>query len=346
MSEPSLFRHYQIVQDAEGNNVELIRSAEQVAVLAFDSERLEFVHCHVLLEPLKNKESFTLACKTLQDGGHPLLASVIDFGEDDGNPFYITSNVDGETLRSYLQRQTELPLWLAAMVATRSLDAAIALGDCGDFLADQPLDSFRLVQTGASALQVQAADYRLLESPNKGKARLIKANFERQAKFLRTFLKEQGGGGPTLPDMMLSSVDFAELLGSSLSTGGPGLTGAMTELRNALIKMVPEHLAGEIPTAQKPRALVAPLLATYQEVARGVVNLVRHSESAPRHGESLFDARHAHAHGPPGVWWSNYRRRVSVESACWKLAKRCRSLRRSATRMRCCPCRSSMRRSL
>jgi hypothetical protein len=49
----------------------------------------------------------------------------------------------------------------------------------------------------------------------------------------------------------------------------------MLELRNALLKLVPEHLASEIPTAQKPRALVAPLLASYQEVARGVVNLVR-----------------------------------------------------------------------
>jgi hypothetical protein len=276
MSEPSLFRHYQIVQDAEGNNVELIRSAEQVAVLAFDSERLEFVHCHVLLEALKNKEFFEHSCKPLQAGGHPLMASLIDFGEDDGNPFYITSNVDGETLRSYLHRQTELPLWLAAMVATRSLDAAIALSQAGDYLADQPLDSFRLVQTGSSALQVQVADFRLLENASKAKSRLIKSNFDRQEKFLRSFLKEQSGsGGPTLPDAQVSAVDFSELLGSSLSSGGPGLTAAMTELRDALVKMVPDHLAGEIPTALKPRALVAPLLATYQEVARGVVNLVR-----------------------------------------------------------------------
>ena len=276
MAEPSLFRHYQIVQDTEGNNVELIRSAEQVAVLAFDNERLEFVHCHVLLEPLKNKEFFQHACKTLQNNGHPLLAPFIDCGEDDGNPFYITGNIDGETLRGFLQRQTEIPLWLAAMIATRALDAAIALGERGDYLADQPLDGLRLVQTGASALQVLVADYRLLENGTRSKSRLIKSNFERQAKFLRAFLKEQGGeGGPTLPDTMLSSVDFAELLGSSLSTGGPGLTGAMNDLRSALSKMVPDHLAGEIPTAQKPRALVAPLLATYQEVARGVVNLVR-----------------------------------------------------------------------
>lgn len=274
MSEPSLFRHYQIVQDAERGNVELIRSAEQVAVLAFDNDRLEFVHCHVLLEPLSNRAAFDQGCSALRQNGHPLLATMVDFGEDDGNPFYITSNVDGETVRGYLQRQTEIPLWLAAMLTVRSLETAIVLSERGDYLTDQPLDSFRVVQISTSAIQVIASDFRLLDNPGRSKTRLIKANFERQAKFLRTFLHEQGGG-PTLPDAMLSTVDFAELLGSTLSSGGPGLTGPMSDLRNALKKMVPDHLAGEIPTAQKPRALVAPLLATYQEVARGVVNLVR-----------------------------------------------------------------------
>ena len=256
--------------------MELVRSADQVAVLAFDNECLEFVHCHVLLEPPSNRVAFEEACRTLQQHGHPLLAPLVDFGEDDGNPFYITGNVDGETLRGYLQRQSELPLWLAAMLATRALDAAIALSERGDYLSDQPLDSFRLVQVSTNALQVQVADYRVVEKAARSKTKTLKANFERQAKFLRTFLHEQGGGGgPTLPDTPLAVVDFTEILGSTLSTGGPGLTTAMKDLRNALQKMVPDHLAGEIPTAQKPRALVAPLLASYQEVARGVVNLVR-----------------------------------------------------------------------
>ena len=277
MSEPSLFRHYQIVQDAEGSNVELIRSSEQVCVLAFDNQRLEFVHCHVLLEPLISKAVFEDSCRTLQKRGHALLAGLVDFGEDDGNPFYITGNVDGETLRGYLQRQTEIPLWLAVMVATRAIDAAIALTGRGDFLTDQPLDSFRVVQVSTSTVQVMAADFRVLDTPGgKGRNRLVKANFDRQAKFLRAFLNEQsGGGGPTLPDAMLPAADFAELLGGVLATSGPGMSVPMLELDKALRKLAPDHLAGEIPTAQKPRALVAPLLASYQEVARGVVNVVR-----------------------------------------------------------------------
>lgn len=277
MADPSIFRHYQIVQDAGGTNVELARNSEQVAVLAFDRDRCEFVNCHVLLHPLDNRTSFEQACKALQRDGHPLFARLLDYGEDDGNPFYITGNVDGETLRTYFQRQQDLPVWLAVMIAGRALDSALALAERGDFLMENALDTFRIVQVGSSALQVIAADYRVVERAGKNKARLVKANFERQGNFLRAFLQEKAGGGsgPVLPETLVTSMDFAELLGAVLGGGGPELVDAMSEVRTALRKLIPDHLAGEIPTTHKPRALIAPLLASYQDVARAVVNLVR-----------------------------------------------------------------------
>lgn len=271
MSEPSLFRHYQIVQDADGNNVELVRNSEQVAVLAFDIQRLEYVHCHVLLEPLQNRAEFEDACKTLQKRGHPALVRMIEFGEDEGNPFYITSNVDGEALRSYLARLQDIPGWLAIMIATRAVETAVALCERGEFISEAPLDSLRIVQTAPQAVQVLAADFRVLDT-HAGKKRALKTSFEKQAKFLRTFLVEQGG---TLPDHPLAVADFAELLGACLSSAGVGVIAAMRELRASLQKLAPAQLSGEIPTAQKPRALLAPLLAGYQDVARGLVNLVR-----------------------------------------------------------------------
>ena len=271
MSEPSLFRHYQIVQDADGNNVELVRNSEQVAVLAFDVQRLEYVHCHVLLEALSNRAAFEESCKALQKSGHPALARMIEFGEDEGNPFYITSNVDGEALRAYLARQQDIPGWLAIMIAGRAMETVVAVCERGEFLTESPLDSFRVVQTAPQAVQVLAADFRVIDS-SAGKKRALKTSFEKQAKFLRTFLVEQGG---TLPDHTLSAADFAELLGACLSSAGVGVIAAMRELRTSLQKLAPEQLSGEIPTAQKPRALLAPLLASYQEVARGLVNLVR-----------------------------------------------------------------------
>jgi hypothetical protein len=257
--------------------VELSRNTEQVAVLAFDRERLEFVNCHVLLQPLDNRTSFEQACKTLQREGHPLFARLLDYGEDDGNPFYITGSVDGETLRTYFQRQQDIPVWLAVMIAGRALDSAIALAARGDYLLENALEVFRIVQVGGSALQVIAADYRVVERSGKNKSRLVKSNFERQGKFLRAFLQEKAGGssGPALPENLVPAMDFAELLGAVLGSGGPELTASMTDVRGALRKLIPDHLASEIPTIHKPRALIAPLLASYQDVARAVVNLVR-----------------------------------------------------------------------
>ena len=271
MPEPSLFRHYQIVQDADGNNVELVRNAEQVAVLAFDTLRMEYVHCHVLLEPLASRTAFDDTTRTLQKHGHPAMARLIESGEDEGNPFYITSSVDGETLRTYLARQQDLPGWLAIMIATRALETAVAVCERGDFLTDAPLESLRLVQTAPQAVQVLAADFRMVDA-GAGRSRALQAGFEKQARLLRSFLVEQGG---TLPDHVLPAADYAELLGSCLASAGVGVIAAMRELRTILQKLAPGTLSGEIPAPLKPRALLAPLLAGYQEVARGLVNLVR-----------------------------------------------------------------------
>ena len=274
MPEPSLFRHYQIVQDTEGNHVELTRNEEQVNVMACDTVQMEFVHCHVLLKALADRPSFEEKGRQLQQIGHPLLARLTDFGEDEGNPFYITTHVDGETLQSYLGRQTMLPNWLAVMLAARALEAAEALVSRIDLMPGNPLESLRLLQIGPQSLQVQVADYRLLSSGAK-KVIGLKAAFEKQAKFLHSFLMEQAHVGSTLPDATLPAADFAELLNACLESAAPENVSAIQSLRKALSKLVPEKLAGEIPAAQKPRALLAQHLASYQEVARAVVNRIR-----------------------------------------------------------------------
>lgn len=273
MPEPSLFRHYLIVQDVDGNNVELSRDAEQVNVLGFDTQRVEFVHCHVLLEPLADRTLFEAGCRKLQKSGHPLLARLVDFGEDEGNPFYITSNVDGELLASYLARQTELPGCLAVMLACRALEATAALCEREDSMHGDPLACLRLLQTGPQTLQVQVADYALVSAASR-KARGLKTAFEKQAKFLRSFLEEKAGG-TSLSDAPLSAADFTELLNGCLGSASADAVSAIKTLRASLLRLIPESLTGEIPTAQKPRALLAPQLASYQEVARALVNRVR-----------------------------------------------------------------------
>jgi hypothetical protein len=267
MPEPSLFRQYLIVQDADGNNLELTRNAEQVSVLGFDTRRLEFVHCHVLLERLKERGLFEVACRRHQEAGHALLARLVDFGEDEGNPYYITGNVDGETLASYLARQAEFPGWLALLLASRAVEAALALAGSQETMSGCSLEQLRLVQTGSASLQVHVADYALttLAFP---KTSGPKAASGRQAGFLRSFLEEK-------TSVVAGSADLAELLASCLEASGPDALAELKELRVALARMADGREGVDIPTALKPRPLIVPQLVGYQEVARALVNRVR-----------------------------------------------------------------------
>lgn len=273
MPEPSQFRHYQIVQDAAGANVELLRDDHQVVVLAFDLHRLELVHCHVLLESPADGAGFEKRCQKLRDEGHPLMARMVEAGDDEGNSFYITANVDGEPLKEYLDRQHELPLWLAVMIACRSLDAVVAVCQRGDFLTSQPTGTLRVTQTSSKSLLVIAGDYEVAHT--KARRGRQRPKFGRQASFLRSFFEEHADGNPAGFEHLVPAMDFAELLTGCLDSADQSVVGEMQDLRDELVASVPADAASELPSIQKPRSLASPLLAPYQEVARAVVNLVR-----------------------------------------------------------------------
>ncbi|HSI62251.1 MAG TPA: hypothetical protein VLE43_04010, partial [Candidatus Saccharimonadia bacterium] len=277
MPGPTQFRHYLIAQEAEGKNIEVVRSAEQVGVLAFDLERHVFAHFHVLLEPLKDKVAFEERARSVQNHGHPRLARLLDFGEDEGSPFYITTNVDGETLRSYLDRSETLPVWLAMRITQSALEAVQALMAVGDLLPTQPLDGLRLVQTGTQSLQVSVADYRLAEDPvsKAAKARQGRAPLEKQGQFLMAFFQERLESDVSRADARLQTADFVELLQNLLSACGPEKQEAIAALLPELSTQIPPVPPAELPSACKPRPYLAVLLASFTEVARSLASSVR-----------------------------------------------------------------------
>jgi hypothetical protein len=277
MPGPTQFRHYLIAQEAGGKNIEVVRSAEQVGVLAFDLERHVFVHFHVLLEPLKDKSAFEERAKMIRDHGHTRLARLLDFGEDDGSPFYITTNVDGETLRSYLDRSEALPVWLAMQVTQSALEALQALIGVGDFVPTQPLDGLRIIQTGPQSVEVEVADYRLVEeSPGKAaKTRQGRSPLEKQGQFLNAFFQERLESGESPVSATLQTADFTELLQNLLSACGPEKAEALDTLLKELSALMPPVPPVEMPSACKPRPYLALLLASFTEVARSIASTVR-----------------------------------------------------------------------
>lgn len=277
MSSHTQFRHYLISQDVAGSNIEVARTAEQVGVVAFDTQRLSFVHCHVLLEPLRSRRAFDERGAKLQQAGHPLLARMVEYGEDDGNPYYITENVDGEALSAYLARFTDFPVRLAMAITHSALSAVAACIRIGDFVPSQPLEVLRVVQEGPASLTVKLADFRMVDDlgGRGAKGRLMKSSFEKQAQFLQSFFSEQLEGGPVAEEPNLSCGDFYELLQNLMSGVSPGMEDAVASLQHALAGMMPGRPPGELAAQLKPKALLAPHLATFQEVARSVVQSIR-----------------------------------------------------------------------
>ena len=277
MAGPTQFRQYLIAQDAEGNNVEVVRTAEQVGVLAFDTRRLAFVHCHVLLEPLSSRRTFDDRARRFKASGHPHLARLIESGEDEGSAFYITANVDGETLRGYLSRHEQLPVWLAMRLTASCLEAVRAALEVGDFLPLQLMDVLRIAQTGPHDLRVMLTDYRLADpaGAKSARARLAKSAFDKQEQFLGVFFLERLQTGSSIQDASLSAADFAELLQNLLSSCGAGVDAGIENVLRALEKSTPSPPPGEMAPQLKPKSLLAPLLPTSGEVARSVAANVR-----------------------------------------------------------------------
>lgn len=273
MATPTQFRHYLIAQDADGANLEVLRSSEQVAVFAFDSRRQVFVHCHVLLDPVEDHAAFESRARLFADKGHPLRARVVEYGEDDSSAFYITENVDGETLRAYLERREDLPARVAVKLAVAILRVMEGLGPLGDSLPTRALESLRLVQTGPQSLVAVLADYRLVMAKDAAKAETQALG--QQIQFLQTWLgenlrKSSEGDEATVRSSELQE-QLTRVLGSWSLQGAALLPQAIADLER--LDAAPQE--GELSAALKPKPYLAPMMANFQELARSISQTVR-----------------------------------------------------------------------
>ncbi|WP_050026650.1 Sel1-like repeat-containing protein kinase family protein [Verrucomicrobium sp. BvORR034] len=273
MATPTQFRHYLIAQDADGANLEVLRSSEQVAVFAFDSRRQVFVHCHVLLDPVEDHAAFESRARLFADKGHPLRARVVEYGEDDSSAFYITENVDGETLRAYLERREDLPARVAVKLAKAVLRAMEGLGPLGDSLPTRALESLRLVQAGPQSLVAVLADYCLVMAKDAAKAE--PQALGQQIQFLQTWLGEHLRKSTEGDEATVRSAELQEQLTRVLSSwslqGAALLSQAIADLER--LDAAPQE--GELSAALKPKPYLAPMMANFQELARSISQTVR-----------------------------------------------------------------------
>ena len=105
---------------------ELGRGGMATVYLAHDVRHTRQVAIKVLhpeLAAVLGAERFLAEIKTTANLQHPHILPLFDSGTADGNLFYVMPFVDGETLRTRLERETQLPIADAMQIAREVADA-------------------------------------------------------------------------------------------------------------------------------------------------------------------------------------------------------------------------------
>jgi|GEM_PF-1813108 len=132
------FRHYTICQDQQGAVVEVWRSAEEVACLAFDNKQQLFVELHVAIGPAERQRDAPAFQNLVQLAAplrHRHLLGVIEGGEDEGANYHVSEFLDGERLDSWLARNHPVPPWLALLVIRQLVEGLATLASHPRLLA-------------------------------------------------------------------------------------------------------------------------------------------------------------------------------------------------------------------
>ena len=175
MPDLNHFRTFEISQDGAGNAFELARSDERVVCLAFDARFGCF--CEIAALTQAAGEGSTTMDEFLEQAGtvaglhHRGLASLLDYGDDQGVRFYAVEFVDGEALSDYAGRVNGLPPALAFGLCADLADALCAIS-----VLSMPIaaGNARITLDDRGRLRVRIVDYPLgllhPEGPRDGSA--------------------------------------------------------------------------------------------------------------------------------------------------------------------------------
>ncbi len=113
MGELNHFRTYEIAESSSGVPLELAREGARVVCLGFDTTRRRFVEITALGDGDGDEDGFLDRCAAVAARCHPSVATLVDYGSEDGVFFYASDFVDGEPLGEYSARVGSVPPELA-----------------------------------------------------------------------------------------------------------------------------------------------------------------------------------------------------------------------------------------
>ncbi len=121
--ERGRLQHFEILTNPDGTPAELGRGAMGVTYRAMDTVLKREVALKLISSALLSHETtrqrFLLEARAAAAIRHVNVATVLHFGEDDGNYFYVMELIDGETLATVVQEEGALAPLTAIQIATQ-----------------------------------------------------------------------------------------------------------------------------------------------------------------------------------------------------------------------------------
>ncbi len=116
-------QHFEILTNRDGTPAELGRGAMGVTYRALDTVLKREVALKLISAALLSHETarqrFLLEARAAAAIRHVNVATVLHFGEDDGNYFYVMELIDGKTLATVVQEEGPLAPQIAIQIATQ-----------------------------------------------------------------------------------------------------------------------------------------------------------------------------------------------------------------------------------
>src|SRR3989475_12381875 len=183
MPGPLKYDHFEVEIGVDGFPVELGAGAMAITYRARDTVLNSVVALKVIDRRVAQnpgaRSRFLREARTAAQIHHPNVARVSDYGEQDGECFYVMELVEGETLEARIRRDGPMPLAQALEVIEQTARALAAAEKCGVVHRDiKPSNIMLESDPGGCAPIVKVIDY--------GIAKILNPEAERGAEQTQT----------------------------------------------------------------------------------------------------------------------------------------------------------------
>lgn len=178
-SELPSFGHLTLSHRASGENVRLVRSPDEVVLLAFDTQTKRLVELHLLREgqPIEGalKKSAVERAHQAAEIRGPTFMRILEVGEDQGVVYYTSNLNEGEFLTDYVARRGALPPATVFSLLLQLLDDVMLLSDRHRLVPQLRLDRLMITTVEDTFLQLRLYDFGLgtAEGSTNGNSRQV-----------------------------------------------------------------------------------------------------------------------------------------------------------------------------